>query len=588
MLLVAGSGVIVALVAADRLVRRGAEERVLSLAHAVAATPDVQTALTQPDPAGRLQPLAERIRRDANVSFVVVMSPTGTRYSHPNPDLIGGTFIGTIEPAVEGGVVVETFEGTLGPSVRAVVPVAPPTGGTGSTGSTDGSARPIGLVAVGVTVDRVSHELNRVMPLLLGAAILALLLAAGASWWISRRLARQTFGMGAAELARMYSHHDAVLHGIREGLLVVDNDRRVVLANDAARELLGLDLGPGPGSDGEPRGRPVAELPLAGTLAELLASGRTVEDEPHLAGERLVVVSQVPIGARSPDPAPGSETLGTVLTLRDHTQVTALADELSATRSMADTLRAHVHESANRLHTVVMLAQLGDVDAAVDLATGEVRATKELTNRLVAQFEEPTLVALLLGKTAEATQRSVELTVTDGSRLAAAYPEPADLVTIVGNLVDNAIDAALDGPGPARVEVDIRVVDGELAVQVRDSGPGFSPEARANVFEPGWSTKPADPERRHGRGIGMALVSQVVCRRGGRIDVANATDPSADATDPATDNQLRPVDANAAAPPAGGNSPTAHPPLGGAVITVRLPLPADDGATPGPHTTPTS
>ena len=117
------------------------------------------------------------------------------------------------------------------------------------------------------------------MPLLLGTAIMALLLAAGASWWISRRLARQTFGMGAAELARMYAHHDAVLHGIREGLLVVDNDRRVVLANDAARELLGVGLG----SDDDPRGRPVADLPLAGTLAELLASGRTVEDEPHLA-----------------------------------------------------------------------------------------------------------------------------------------------------------------------------------------------------------------------------------------------------------------------------------------------------------------
>src|SRR4029453_12846950 len=103
-----------------------------------------------------------------------------------------------------------------------------------------GHGAPLGLVSVGVTVDRVSHELNRVIPLLTGAAAVALLLAAGASWWISRRLSRQTFGMGAAELARMYAHHDAVLHGVREGLLVVDNDRRVVLANDAARELLGL------------------------------------------------------------------------------------------------------------------------------------------------------------------------------------------------------------------------------------------------------------------------------------------------------------------------------------------------------------
>jgi two-component system CitB family sensor kinase len=590
MLLVAGSGVIVALVAADRLVRQGAEDRVLSMARAVAATPGVQEALTGPDPTQRLQPLAERLRQDANVSFVVVMSPAGIRYSHPNPEMIGHTFIGTIEPAVAGGVVVETYVGTLGPSVRAVVPVAPLTAGPGDP------SRPIGLVSVGVTVNRVSNELNRVVPLLLGTAILALLLAAGASWWISRRLARQTFGMGAAELARMYAHHDAVLHGIREGLLVVDNDRRVVLANDAARELLGVGLGP----DDDPRGRPVADLPLAGTLAELLASGRTVEDEPHLAGERLVVVSQVPIGARSPDPAPGSDTLGTVLTLRDHTQVTALADELSATRSMADTLRANVHESANRLHTVVMLAQLGDVDAAVDLATGEVRATKMLTNRLVAQFEEPTLVALLLGKTAEATQRSVELVVTPGSRLTAAFPEPADLVTIVGNLVDNAIDAALDVPvpPPACVEVAIGTAGGELVVQVRDSGPGFSAEARANVFEPGWSTKPATAERRHGRGIGMALVSQVVCRRGGRITVANATDP-ADPADrrrlparPGRDGLRSSADAAGTSGPDGSTTSSGardrarpggpeRPALGGAVVTVHLPLPPEEGAPSG-------
>jgi two-component system CitB family sensor kinase len=555
MLLIAGSGVVVALVAADRLVRRGAEERVLSVAQAVAATPDVRLALTEPDPSRRLQPLAEQIRHQANVSFVVVMSPSGTRYSHPNPERIGHKFIGTIGPAVEGGVVVETFEGTLGPSVRAVVPVVAPTPADAET--VDGAApdRPLGLVSVGVTVDRVSRELNRVVPLLLGAALLALLLAAGASWWVSRRLARQTFGMGAAELARMYAHHDAVLHGIREGLLVVDNDRRVVLVNDAARELLGLDGEPGEAL----RGRPVADLPLDGSLAELLASGRAVEDAPHLAGERLVVVSQVPIGDRAPDPAPGADTLGTVLTLRDHTQVTALADELSATRSMADTLRAHVHESANRLHTVVMLAQIGDVDAAVELATGEVRATKELTTRLVARFDDPTLVALLLGKTAEATQRSVSLTVGDGSRLDEPYPEPGDLVTVVGNLVDNAIDAALEAPGPARVAVDIRVVDDELVVRVCDSGPGFTPEALANAFEPGWSTKPDDPERRHGRGIGMALVAQVACRRGGRVEVANAVD----------------LDGRDGQDGRDGHDGAGLP---GAVVTVHLPLAPDDVA----------
>ena len=517
--LVIGAGVLLAVSVADRLVQRGAEERVLSVAEAVASMPEIADALVDERPTDRLQPVAERLRRRADVSFVVVMSTGGIRYTHPNPDRIGGHFVGTFAPALRGGVVEETFEGTLGLSVRAVVPVY----------SVDGG-RPVGLVAVGVTVDQVSDDLTPVLAQVLGVALLVLLLAGVGVWWIAKRLSRQTFGMGPAEVARLYAHHDAVLHAVREGLVVVDRDRRVVLMNDAARELLGLD--------GDVQGRPVASLGVTGGVADLLVSGDTVTDVVQLAGERLVVVSQVPVGGRG--------SLGTVLTLRDRTRVMALADELSATRSLADALRAQVHESANRLHTVVMLVELGDVESAVRLATGEVRATRALTNRLVGQFEEPTLVALLLGKVAEAAQRSVELVVTDDSRLASEFSEPVDLVTIVGNLVDNAVDAALAGPLPRRVEVAIEEDCGtdELVVRVRDSGAGFTPEGLVKVFEPGWTTKPADPERRQGRGIGMALVHQVVTRRGGRVTVANPTDPT---------------------------EPSDHP---GAVVEVRLPLAA--------------
>jgi sensor histidine kinase regulating citrate/malate metabolism len=211
------------------------------------------------------------------------------------------------------------------------------------------------------------------------------------------------------------------------------------------------------------------------------------------------------------------------MTIRDHSEIKSLADELSATRSMADALRASAHESANRLHTVVMLAQLGDVDAAVRLATGEVRAARMLTSRLSGQFEEAALVALLLGKASEATQRTIDLAVTESSWLPADSVEPVDLITIVGNLVDNAMDAALEGLAPRRVEVSIKAVGRDIVVRVADSGRGFSPEALERVFEPGWSTKLSGPDRRHGRGIGMALVHQVATRLGGSVTVANGS-----------------------------------------------------------------
>jgi len=511
--IVVGVGVVVDIVAADRLVHRGAERRVESVAESVASMPDVAAALHSDDPSATLQPLAERLRHRTDVSFVVFMTPDGIRYSHPNRAKIGGHFAGTFEPAARGGTVVETFKGSLGPSVRAVVPIY-----DGNGDSDDGGA-PVGLVSVGVTVNTVTSDVSYVLPLILGTAVVALAVAALGSLWIARRLRRQTFGMGAAELAGVYAHHDAVLHAVREGLVVIDGDGRIALINDAARQLFGL------GDVRDIQGRPAGVLPVTGSLAELLASGDTVEDEVHLAGERLVVVTQVPIG-----PPPGSRSkatkgrasLGTVMTIRDHSEIKSLADELSATRSLADALRASNHESANRLHTVVMLAQLGDVDAAVRLATGEVRATRMLTSRLSGQFEEAALVALLLGKASEAAQRSIELNVTEASWLPEDAVEPVDLVTIVGNLVDNAMDAATAGPEHRRVEVSIEPQCDRVVVKVRDSGPGFSPEALDHVFEPGWSTKVAGPDRRHGRGIGMALVRQVVARLGGAVDVANS------------------------------------------------------------------
>lgn len=562
---VVGAGAIVGIVAANRLVHRGAERRVLSVAETVATMPEIAAALRDVDPTATLQPLAERVRQQANVSFVVVMTTDGIRFTHPNTALIGWEFVGNYAAAASGDIVVETFEGSLGPSVRAVVPVLPADGGP-----------PVGLVSVGVTVGQVQDELSYVLPLILGGALLAITVASFSAWWISRRLARQTFGLGAAELARLYAHHDAVLHGVREGLIVVGPDRRVVLINDAALDLLGV----GP----EVQGRPVEELPMAGGMADLLASGSTVEDEVHLAGERLVVVSQMPVDASSARNAP---SLGTVLTIRDHSDIKALADELSALRSMTDTLQASVHESANRLHTVVMLAQLGDVDAAVRLATGEVRATRALTSRLSGRFEDPALVALLLGKAAEAAQRSIDLIVTDDSRLPADSVAPVDLVTIVGNLIDNAMEAVVDSPAPHKVEVSIVPECDHLVVQVRDSGLGLSDEALAHLFEPGWSTKTAGPERRHARGIGMALVRQVATRLGGSVEVSNAPSAPPDGSGAGAgsgsgsgahaDGRSGP---DGAAGPSGaaGAGETARDAsgLGGAVVVVRLPqVPAD-------------
>ena len=469
-----------------------ARQRALGVAETLARSPDVLAALRAPDPARELQPLAESIRRATKVDFVVVLSRDGVRYSHPNPALIGGRFIGHIEPALAGRAFTETFTGTLGPSVRAVVPVP-------------GDGKPVqGLVAVGITQAKVADELARQLPALLGVVALAFALAAFGSLLASRRLQRYTHGLGPVELTRLYEHHDAVLHAMREGLLVLDRDRRLLLVNDEGARLLGL----GPGAEG----RPAGELDAPGSLGELLVSGRSVQDEIHLTAEAVVVVNQAPVTR-------GGRAFGTVVTLRDHTELQALTGELDSVRGLAESLKSQAHESANRLHAVVTLIELGRPDAAVEFATAELAAAQRLADQLLAVVEEPVLVALLLGKAAEAQERGVELVVTDDTAVRATLIDPRDLVTMVGNLIDNAVDAALAAPAPRQVMVTIRQDDTDLLVRVADTGPGLDPGRLEQAFSRGWSTKAGG--RPHGRGLGLALVRQVVARHDGRVAVAN-------------------------------------------------------------------
>ena len=466
-----------------------ARQRVLSVAWSVADSATVVAGLRSTDPHTALQPLADQVERDTRTRFVVIMTTGGIRYTHPTASEVGGHFLGHIAEAVAGHEYTETFTGTLGASVRAVVPVR--AGGT-----------VIGLVAVGITIAAVDRSLWTQLRVLLLAAAAALLLAATGSWLVSRWLRRQTHDLGPAELARMYEFYDAVLHAVREGLLLLDRQGRLQLANDEARRLLALP-------DGE-LGRRVDQIGLPSALGEALAAGQPRTDEIHLAGDRVLVLNQAPAEW-------GGTALGTVVTLRDHTDLQALTGELDSVRGFAESLRSQAHEAANRLHTVLSLIELGRTGQALDFAASELAVAQRLTDSVVGAVAEPVLAALLLGKVAQASERGVELAVAADASVPEGAVAPRDLVTIVGNLLDNAVDAAVAGPPPRRVEFDAGVRDGELVLRVADSGAGLDPADATRAFERGWSTKPGgDPG---GRGLGLALVGQAVHRHGGTVEV---------------------------------------------------------------------
>ncbi|WP_232212806.1 ATP-binding protein, partial [Saccharomonospora saliphila] len=471
-----GAAAVLAWLDSAEAVERKAREEVVSVAATLADSPDVRRALRSPDPSARLQPFAERVRADTGVGFVTIMNRDRTRLTHPDPERIGEEFIGTVAPATGGRLFTETYTGTLGPSVRAVAPV-----------SDDG--RVVAMVAVGITVEAISSELGERMGPVLGVAGGVLCVGIAGSYLVSARLRRQTRGVAPDELSGMFDYYQAILHSVREGLVLVGSDGRVVLCNDAARDLLGLD--------GDVRGAAVTELGLAGELTHAFTADGAAADELHVTETRVLLVNTVPVRSRE-------RAMGTVVTLRDHTELQALTGELDSVRGFAESLRSQAHESANRLHAVVSLMELGRVDEAVELATAELETAQQLTDRVVGAVSEPVLAALLLGKSSEAAERGVELTLTEDTAVQeVGTPLPArDLITVLGNLIDNAVDAAVEGAAgrAPRVTVTVRAEPGETYLRVADTGPGVAAGTAERIFRRGWSTKPSQAGA--GRGLG--------------------------------------------------------------------------------------
>ncbi|WP_066363964.1 sensor histidine kinase [Herbidospora mongoliensis] len=479
------AGTVMGVLQTRDLVAEDATAVTKAVAVSVASAPSVLAALGGPDPTALLQPYTEKVRLETGVGFITIMSPSGIRYTHPTPAEIGRQYLGTIPAA--GQTVSETYTGTLGPSMRTITPVQ------------DASGQVRGLVSAGITVENIGGRLREQLEAGVLAGLLGLAAGTAGTYLAGRRLRRHTHDLGTQELTLMYDYHEAILHAVREGLLLVDGRNVLTLCNDGARELLGLP------PDAE--GRPVVDLGLPPSLTELLSSGGDRTDEIHLTGDRVLLVSVAAVRS-------GTRSLGTVVTLRDHTELQDVTGQLDAERGFADALRSAAHESANRLHTVITLVELGRPEEAVTFATEELQAAQELTDRVVAAVREPVLAALLLGKSAQAAERGVELSISPESELDDVGLDPHDLVAILGNLIDNAVDAAMAGAPPARVEVHVGASDSSCEIRVADSGPGLDPARVEEAYQRGWTTKGT------GRGLGLPLAVQAVRRLGGTIEVS--------------------------------------------------------------------
>ncbi|WP_431985793.1 ATP-binding protein [Streptomyces griseoflavus] len=475
-----------------------AMRRALAIAQTTAQQPQIADGVrsTEPSPDGPVQREAERIRRATGAEYVVVLDVRGVRWSHTDPERIGGLVSTDPGEALAGRDVMEIDDGTLGRSARGKVPLR------------DGDGEIVGAVSVGIAYDSVRARLVHAVPGLFAHAGGALAVGALAAWIVSRRVQRQTRDLAFSDIAALLAEREAMLHGIREGVVALDADGRVRLLNDEAQRLLGVGE--------EAVGRSPGEALGAGRTADVLAGRVTGTDLLAVRGRRVLVANRMP-----------TDDGGAVITLRDRTELERLGRELDSTRGLIDALRAQDHEHANRMHTLLGLLELEMYDDAVEFV-GEVVGDHRVTSEQVTEkIRDPLLAALLVGKATVAAERQVALRISDGTRLPDRLVDPRGLATVVGNLVDNALDAVAGTP-QARVEVELRAEGRTAVLVVRDTGPGVPLERRELIFTEGWSTK--EPPAHRERGIGLSLVRTLAERQGGSARVGEASGGGAEFT----------------------------------------------------------
>lgn len=471
--------------------------RALTLARAVAADPVIADAAARGDPRGVVEQRAERVRKATGALFVVVTDRRGIRLAHPNRDEIGKRVSTDPSAALSGHEVIDIERGTLGLSARGKVPLR------------DGRGTVIGEVSVGFDAREIDRRVHRTLAIAAALGSCTVVLGVAASAAIGRRLKRQTLGLEPSELAELVQEREAVLHGIGEGVLAVDAAGRVTVCNEEAARLL----------DVAPTGRtPVADLPLDDRLREVLEREKVPPNLFVVSGDRVLVVNRREVSH-------DGRRLGAVISLRDRTDVESLARELDAVRTLFDALRAQRHEYANRLHTLSGLLQLGHYEEAAGYirTLAEVPATKE---EPPGRVPDPYLGAFLAAKAAVAAEKGVELDIAPTTWVPGRVAEPLDVTTVLGNLVENALEAArLGHRRPARVEVELLGDGSDLHVTVSDSGEGVPDALRETIFHDGVSTRDGDGGRP--RGLGLALARTAARARGGDVTLAEAGEDGA-------------------------------------------------------------
>ncbi len=467
-------------------------QKALMVSESVASMPELQEALVRKDPLGKIQILAEEIRAKTGAEFIVVGDRSGHRYSHPDPEKLGKLMVGGDNwPALQQGkAYISKAVGTLGPSIRGKAPIITRTGEV------------IGVVSVGYLLADVNSIIRRAQFKVAPFLPLALLFGIAGAVWISSTFKKAIFGLEPQEIAGILLERNAILESIRSGIVATDNQLNITLVNHAALKTLDR-AGPE-----ELLGRPLEGIFPLVPVATVLASGERQFDREYLVNDTLMVFNLIPV-------IQNQQITGLLATFRRKDEIDILTRKLSSAKQYADILRAQTHEYSNKLHTIAGLIQLESYDEALDLIVQQDNQFKEFVSLVTRISNNPVVSALVLGKLSYAHEMQIDFILDPDSSLTALSEEFASekLVTIIGNLLDNAFEAAREGGkmgGWVRLLLSDR--DKQLTIRVEDSGRGVPDELAERLFQRGVSGK-----GQSGRGVGLYLVAKCLEELRGEI-----------------------------------------------------------------------
>lgn len=475
-----------------RQTREALGERVMLLARITAAELVVREGLTGGRSREGVQAYAERVRVESGVDYVVVIDMDGLRLSHPNLSQLGAHFAGGDDAEVyHGKSYLSVAKGTLGVSLRAFTPVWK-----------DG--RQVGAVAVGILQSGVDRTVVSVRKRIALGGVIGFAAGILGAMYLGGRIKKILLGMEPQEISTVLQQRNAMLHSVREGVIAVDRDLVLTLVNEEAMRLFARA-----GSRGELVGRDVEEALPSSRLRNIVETGQAEYDQEGDILGLPILTNRVPVLV-------DGRIVGAMATFRDKTEMNRLAEQLTGVRFYADALRAQTHEFMNKLHVILGLVKLGEYERLQSYIAGVVGRLDDEVGFVVQRIKDPVVAGFLLARFASAREQAIRMELDQDASLPPCPDDAAshDLVTVLGNLLENAVEAIGDG-ARREIQVSLRPEGALLHLSVADSGPGLPEAILAQAFTLGFSTKGEN------RGFGLWQAAQAVEARGGRLAVAN-------------------------------------------------------------------